>query len=845
LQGGLGPVALVRGMTAGRSNIGLRKRHALQLFKTDMCKFFLQNRCENGDRCSYAHNIHEVRRKPDLTRTSMCKSMMQLGACLDAGCRFAHSESELRATHGFFKMKMCGFAQSGRCKNGKNCRFAHSQEELRPMKPPPPGSDDKELMDGKMDSQEMSSSAGSAAMASGGDLPAGPSERPQEHVMTNVVFGTGWGGGEPPPPPEVLPAAAAANEQRLRGRRALAASSQQPPPAPRPGSKGKVSGSHNPSGAGEAKTARGGALPFNWNESDSADNSSWASGSSATEVPRSEHTGSPQQTTSDSSSGVGAGSGSALNAASGSTSANASGSTRGESRAKAKDRRQPRDAGCSTEPQTITTVLVTNIPTYLTQGALLSMFEDLTYEMRGNFDFYFCPWDERLGHNLGYALLNFVDPSDAAAFQQTWSNKELCRGPRGQRTLRVLKAPVQGLQANLEYFSRVEITPCTDQRFRPLFRDANGMLQPLQLEAGVVTQPDATSPPAGSSTTPSSLLPEPPPTILSPPILGSTSRWGGEWQQDAQRNAHQQRPQQELPSSAQDPAAGGHWQSHQGAARGAAQQRQRQQQQQQQQQQQLLILQQQPDLGGSAQTPVAGGRQQPLPHQGRPRRSRRSEHHAYPLQGVGLGGGPGDFSLHMPQGIMDMGCAGMSQQAAGAGHKDYWTKPQDVNDDAATHQVLPWPFMLTSMPWPVSEHAGQKHAPVQGRPYPNLQEAMMYQGAGLSSSMNRNGANPSGTCMAGDSQMQEMMMVNSVAPAGNMNAPGVDAGDAGSSTTGMQVPYQHLVPYMMMPVEAMMQVDGAPLDRSSMSGTASGSMRVMPISMPRMWPNNNDEVYTD
>jgi len=122
-------------MPAFRGKPGIRKRHALQLFKTDLCRFFAQGHCENGDNCPYAHKSEEVRGKPDLSRTSMCKVLTKTGSCTDKMCRFAHAESQLRATQGFFKMKMCSFIQSGRCRHGNKCRFAHTADELRPPNP--------------------------------------------------------------------------------------------------------------------------------------------------------------------------------------------------------------------------------------------------------------------------------------------------------------------------------------------------------------------------------------------------------------------------------------------------------------------------------------------------------------------------------------------------------------------------------------------------------------------------------------------------------------------------------------------------------------------------------------
>jgi len=112
----------------------LRRRQAQQLFKTEMCKFFMQGRCDSGDNCSYAHSPSDLRIKPNLEKTSKCKNIIKFGVCNDESCRFAHTEEELRATHGFFKMKMCGFVSSGRCKRGAACRFAHSKTEMRPPK---------------------------------------------------------------------------------------------------------------------------------------------------------------------------------------------------------------------------------------------------------------------------------------------------------------------------------------------------------------------------------------------------------------------------------------------------------------------------------------------------------------------------------------------------------------------------------------------------------------------------------------------------------------------------------------------------------------------------------------
>eukprot|EP00448_Togula_jolla_P023940 CAMPEP_0170592444 /NCGR_PEP_ID=MMETSP0224-20130122/12927_1 /TAXON_ID=285029 /ORGANISM="Togula jolla, Strain CCCM 725" /LENGTH=821 /DNA_ID=CAMNT_0010916349 /DNA_START=161 /DNA_END=2626 /DNA_ORIENTATION=+ len=295
---------------------------------------------------------------------------------------------------------------------------------------------------------------------------------PQFHVQVKRVTSGGQGPVSGPTSPTVAPAKAVT----------------QPSSAP--------SSSGVPTQFGDRQ---GQAGQGSWNENDS--NSSWNTRDSGiTEMPRSEHGGSPP-TVSDSSSGAHTGSMGHYNvnlalAADSSTSTGVSGSgglfsSSVDTRHSKEKRRQPKFGEGDNNSAAVTTLLITNVPPYLTQGALLSMFEDLTHAMRGAFDFFYCPWDEKAVRNLGYALINFPDPRDAAAFQQMWGNKELIRGggARGQKPVKVMKAAMQGLQVNVEYFSKVEIAPCTDSRFRPLYRAANGKLQPLEPDTSKRQEP--------------------------------------------------------------------------------------------------------------------------------------------------------------------------------------------------------------------------------------------------------------------------------------------------------------------------------------------------------------------
>merc|ERR1719262_1339378 len=90
------------------------------------------------------------------------------------------------------------------------------------------------------------------------------------------------------------------------------------------------------------------------------------------------------------------------------------------------------------------TIMMTNIPNFFTQGALVSLLEDLSKCVRGTFDFFYCPWDPYQNRNLGYAIINFFSQSVAADFERQWANKHLLAGWRGSKKLRIVPAALQG-----------------------------------------------------------------------------------------------------------------------------------------------------------------------------------------------------------------------------------------------------------------------------------------------------------------------------------------------------------------------------------------------------------------
>ena len=104
-----------------------------QFVKTQMCAYYLANRCKlTTECCPYAHDSSELRQPPDLTKTRMCPESK---ICAKADCQFAHSPAELRSTDSFYKSRLCKFWETqGRCALGAQCRFAHGQGER--AKPP-------------------------------------------------------------------------------------------------------------------------------------------------------------------------------------------------------------------------------------------------------------------------------------------------------------------------------------------------------------------------------------------------------------------------------------------------------------------------------------------------------------------------------------------------------------------------------------------------------------------------------------------------------------------------------------------------------------------------------------
>lgn len=412
-------------MMAGLKKPCNDKKYVPQLVKTRLCAFAAKNCCRAGDNCRFAHSPEELREQPDFTHTSMCKTVLKGGICTATDCRFAHSAPELNGEQKRFKTKLCVFAKDRRCGRGSSCSFAHSPEELQPMRSLPLGVDDTAQLDVRP--QPL--------------LTAGQVGAPRE-----ASIGTKWRGDREPH--SVI--------GRSLDKQRTAAVGGQDFPVPLTGFKGGEASSNESTDGMETPEA---FEDFRSSSSDDdVDDALPSPCAPGTEV--SDH---PQQLAA--AAGLDLSALSALPTLAMQVGALVPGWT------------------CTENQQwppavaEVSTLLISNVPTYLTQGALLSLLEQPTVGMPNSWNFFFCPWDEVKMCNLGYAVVNFEHPHDAAAFRQALSDEaRCCGGGENPMPLHALEPRVQGLRANLKHFSSTPITQCTDPRCQPLYRDCAGVL---------------------------------------------------------------------------------------------------------------------------------------------------------------------------------------------------------------------------------------------------------------------------------------------------------------------------------------------------------------------------------
>lgn len=110
------------------SSIGLLEFNAMkrELFKTKMCRHFLNGKCKYNDECTFSHDKSELLIRKDMAKTKLCKK----SNCIDAHCSYAHSFAEIRnATD-----QLCPtWLRKGSCPEGIRCRFSHNSTYLEEL----------------------------------------------------------------------------------------------------------------------------------------------------------------------------------------------------------------------------------------------------------------------------------------------------------------------------------------------------------------------------------------------------------------------------------------------------------------------------------------------------------------------------------------------------------------------------------------------------------------------------------------------------------------------------------------------------------------------------------------
>jgi len=80
---------------------------------TALCSFFAMGKCLRGKECKFAHDMSQIKPKPDLTRTSLCHDFMRKGSCKSGNkCKYAHGEAQLRGPKGEQTKKPLAAAQA-------------------------------------------------------------------------------------------------------------------------------------------------------------------------------------------------------------------------------------------------------------------------------------------------------------------------------------------------------------------------------------------------------------------------------------------------------------------------------------------------------------------------------------------------------------------------------------------------------------------------------------------------------------------------------------------------------------------------------------------------------------
>ena len=97
-----------------------------QLFKTKMCRHFLNGKCKYNADCTFSHDRSELLVRKDMAKTKLCKKPN----CSDSACTYAHSLDEIR----YATDDMCAnLIRRGECSDAAACPYSHNMTYLEEL----------------------------------------------------------------------------------------------------------------------------------------------------------------------------------------------------------------------------------------------------------------------------------------------------------------------------------------------------------------------------------------------------------------------------------------------------------------------------------------------------------------------------------------------------------------------------------------------------------------------------------------------------------------------------------------------------------------------------------------
>jgi hypothetical protein len=118
------------------------------------------------------------------------------------------------------------------------------------------------------------------------------------------------------------------------------------------------------------------------------------------------------------------------------------------------------------EGQAITTVMIRNIPNRCSQRELIAELEAAGFQ--GCFDFLYIPLDLGTMSNVGYAFVNFTLPTHALRCMQALPKHQFKRQRNAGKSVAVLPAHMQGLEANLRHYEKSAVNTSRLRQRRPV-----------------------------------------------------------------------------------------------------------------------------------------------------------------------------------------------------------------------------------------------------------------------------------------------------------------------------------------------------------------------------------------